>query len=1179
MAVRFILGRAGTGKTHHCLEAIRSSLADDAIDGPRLVFLVPEQASVQMERAILTPSRSGEGGAAPAAAHRAEVLSFRRLAHRVLDAGGAAMERRALSETARSMVLAELMMRRADSLTYYRGLVRRRSTGGRLGGLVEAISKTVAELIEEAIDPADLCSAFAAKQASAPDNPAGQAKLHDLALIYQAYLDFLGDDKLDPSQHLALARESLPQCHWLDGARLWVDGFASLSGQETLTLIELSRKCQSAVITAMIDPNALDQPDSLFARIQRTYQTLRDRLLAAGVEVDAPQLLTECPPRRFRGREPLAHVECGLFARVDSDTRLATAGGAPHGVEIVELPTRRLEVEYAVSRVCRWVQDPTTGYRYRDVAIIARELDHYHELLTAALSARNIPFFIDRRRPVSHHPLFELLRLAPGVTGEGMTLETMRLFLKTGLLGVSFDDADELENHLIAQGISTTSAWREGPWTLRGRSALGGNKRFDGHEADRLARVNATRRKVLAQLEPWLTFAAGAARHTGAAWAEALTDWLSHLGAEQVLQQWAEEADALGELDEAEEHRQAWRESQTFLDDVAFAFSDRSLTASELSDLFEAGLTHPTLGLVPPMIDQVLVGSVERSRHPDIAAAVVIGFNDGTFPKELHEDAILNDDDRATLTAAGVPVRPPSRERVIDESLLAYVALTRAAEALVVTYALSGDSGRALRPSPFVQALCAACPGLKITRAADPTRERDSWDILSTADLVRRLASEFSTRPRREEDCKTLRGRWNALYDSQREALHAEPVARQALASLTERTDTHIAPQSVERLYPGTLETSVSQLESFAVCPFQHFARHVLRLRQRPEAVLEPVDVGTVHHAILEEFVRSVAATGQGFAQLSESELLGGLQESCERVAAQVLGDGITNDARSAYVMRRSAASLARVMRAQRAGAVAGATKPRATELAFGFDKPGSLPALELTTPHGRTVRLRGFIDRVDIAEIGDELLGIVIDYKRTRGKRLELDKVYHGLSLQLPAYLLVLAAHGRTLAGRPIRPISALYVSLLAQYESVNHPDEKKTHDPALAGSELPQGLILAGDCTALESSGPDGWSQHFHVFHKKDGGLGHINNSDATDKAAFRGVLDHTRTLLGAHADALLDGDVAVRPYRLGNKSPCSWCPMMRACRFETGLSDMRFLETLKRTEVFARLTKAGA
>ena len=105
MSVRFVIGRAGTGKTYHCVEKIRAALLADAVAGPRLVFLVPEQAGLQMERAIIDPA----GGVA--GAHRADVVSFQRLAVRVLaDARG--VERVALTEPARAMVIRRLLTAR-----------------------------------------------------------------------------------------------------------------------------------------------------------------------------------------------------------------------------------------------------------------------------------------------------------------------------------------------------------------------------------------------------------------------------------------------------------------------------------------------------------------------------------------------------------------------------------------------------------------------------------------------------------------------------------------------------------------------------------------------------------------------------------------------------------------------------------------------------------------------------------------------------------------------------------------------------------------------------------------------------------------------------------------------------------------------------------------------------------
>ena len=50
--LRFVFGRAGTGKTRHCLDEVRARLAE-AADGPPLIMLVPEQATFQTEYALL----------------------------------------------------------------------------------------------------------------------------------------------------------------------------------------------------------------------------------------------------------------------------------------------------------------------------------------------------------------------------------------------------------------------------------------------------------------------------------------------------------------------------------------------------------------------------------------------------------------------------------------------------------------------------------------------------------------------------------------------------------------------------------------------------------------------------------------------------------------------------------------------------------------------------------------------------------------------------------------------------------------------------------------------------------------------------------------------------------------------------------------------------------------------
>ena len=78
MGLRFIIGRAGTGKTTLCMEEI---IAQQNTGNKRQVLIVPEQFTSQAERDLIEKTEQN-------AILTAEVLSFGRLAHRVFSRKG-----------------------------------------------------------------------------------------------------------------------------------------------------------------------------------------------------------------------------------------------------------------------------------------------------------------------------------------------------------------------------------------------------------------------------------------------------------------------------------------------------------------------------------------------------------------------------------------------------------------------------------------------------------------------------------------------------------------------------------------------------------------------------------------------------------------------------------------------------------------------------------------------------------------------------------------------------------------------------------------------------------------------------------------------------------------------------------------------------------------------------------
>ena len=62
--------------------------------------------------------------------------------------------------------------------------------------------------------------------------------------------------------------------------------------------------------------------------------------------------------------------------------------------------------------------------------------------------------------------------------------------------------------------------------------------------------------------------------------------------------------------------------------------------------LMETGLTELKLGLVPPALDQVLVGSMDRTRLQDIQYVFILGAVDGELPAVPQEDGVLTEQER-----------------------------------------------------------------------------------------------------------------------------------------------------------------------------------------------------------------------------------------------------------------------------------------------------------------------------------------------------------------------------------------------------------------------------------------------------------------------------------------------------------------------------------------------------
>lgn len=1109
MQVRFLLGPAGSGKTFRCLAEIRQELLADPAGSP-LLLLAPKQATFQLERQLLShPDLYGYT--------RLQILSFDRLAQYILRELGANLPE-PLDDQGRVMVLRAL-------LSQHRSRLRVFHTTARLPGFATRLSLLLRELQHEQISPRQLLAL--AEKISGPEQL--RDKLHDFALLLRSYLDWLeprglldAEDLLNQATTLLRTEARLPAGQRrFQLAGLWMDGFAELTAQELDLLSALAPLSSLTTLAFCLPDEITDEPSwlSTWSVIGQTYLRCRQRL----ADVTRAQTSVESLSQQRRFTSPdLAHLEHHWA----NPERFA---GPCATITPFSCATPEDEVTLAARQISHFVRD---GGRYRETAVLVRSLDRYADIVRRVFTRYEIPFFLDRREPVTHHPLAELTRYALRLAAYDWQTPDWFGALKTGLVDIAEDDVDWLENLALEFG------WTGNTWT----QALPVPERPTWTE-----RAERLRNRVI---PPFVTVAKHAAQPlTGVQLAHVIREFWTTLNIARSLDQWNTRVNASSSsaLQHQTPHATVFDQMHAWLDNLERAFPTEALSVRDWLPILEAGLANLSIGVIPPTIDQVLVGAIDRSRNPDLKLVLVLGLNEGIFPARPREDALLNELERDALNTAGARLGSNTRRRLGHEWFYGYIAVTRASQQLVLTYAQTDSRGNKLNPSPFFTRLAELFPELSPQPWRPPPAFTEVEHVSEITAPAIRLAEQV-TRHSGNVDAAEV-----AALLSLPQLTPAITKARQLAAAHDQ-----LSPALAERLHGPELATSVSALENFAACPFKFFIGHGLRASERKLFELDARERGSFQHEVLSAFHGELLAEKLRWRDLTPD---------AARVRVRRLGENLLPNYRNGLMnadagRRFAAETLLRSLETLIAVLVGWMRDyqfdPALVEVGFGL-KNTPWPAWRLELNHGHALLLRGRIDRVDVWRdpATNAALAVVMDYKSSSRKPDRL-KLEHGLQLQLPAYLAALEqlpeAHA-SLGAQRLVPAGVFYVNLRGEFASAkSRADVLADRAEALRKGYTHFGRFDAGHIQQLD---PRGESSQF-----KTGGRAY----DRMNSSEFRELLNRAVENLVRFGDEIYSGVIAPTPFRKGGETACDFCEYTAICRFDPWVQPFRSLQTTK-------------
>ncbi len=1113
MSLQFIMGPSGAGKSHYLYQWV--TIESMKHPEQNYIVLVPEQFTMQAQKdLVMASSKNG--------ILNVEVLSFQRLAHRVFEEVGE-NKRMILDDVGKNFIIRKIAADNEEQLKILGSNLRKI-------GYISELKSIISEFTQYDISPSALDEIIKKEE----NNPKLYYKLQDIQTIYAGFQAYLEDKYITGEELLDLLALVSKKSKLLKNSVIVLDGFTGFTPIQNKLLREFLSLCAKVIVTVSMDerenPYVYHHPYELFALSKKMVSTLVTLAKEAGVCVEEPVYLYQKPVYRFRQNQALGFLETRLF-RYNKECY----DKEQDSVQIWCAKTPREEMDFVAQNIRYLIR--TKGYRYRDFAVLTNGMDAYCNQVEQVFDKYDLPVFMDNKRSLLLNSCVEYIRSLLAMAERNYTYESVFRYLRTGLSQIPREEVDILENYVIAMGIRGYKKWQE-PWI----------RRMAGMDETALSEVNRIRVRFVESVEEIMTVLKKN-RKTVFDITQALHSFFIQEGLQKRVKEYQLMFEQTGELALEKEYAQVYRIVIEVLNQFVELLGDEMITLKEYCELLDAGLEQASVGIIPPSIDQVIVGDVQRSRIQDVKIVFLVGVNDIYIPGTASKAGLLTEYDRERITENGPALAPSEKEKTYIQKFYLYLALTKPTEQVYVTYSKTSGDGTSLRPSYLVADLLKMYPKMEISEVSDELAHKELTQQSGIPCLVAGL----------QKKQMGFTEAWKELYSWYKAnpewSKKVEPVIE---AAFYRKRGGTLTKEAARKLYGDILVNSVSRLEKFSRCPYAHFAEYGLRLKEREEYQFHAIDLGNLCHSSLEKFSKKLEQEGYTWTNVPEDRCEEMVSESVEECITDYRNSVLYSSARNEYVITRLKRMLRRTVWALTKQLEKGDFKPKGYEVSFGGVR-------ELKTSHiqlddlGQMV-LCGKIDRIDTYEDEEQVFVKVIDYK-TGNTTFDLGELCYGLQMQLVVYMNAAIEMSRQdNGGKQVIPAGLFYYRV--KDPIVSRVQGEEALEDAFLKELCPDGMVL-GMQEVVEHMDKDfeKASRVIPVTKNKGGDL--AKTSKILPQEDFAVISEYANLQVKKVGKQILEGVVDASPFALGKKDGCQYCPYHAICGFDEKVPGYQYRE----------------
>ncbi|NLZ80875.1 MAG: helicase-exonuclease AddAB subunit AddB [Clostridiales bacterium] len=1140
MPLQLILGSSGSGKSYRLYnEIIEKSIKNKDIN---YIAIVPEQFTMQTQKDIVSmhPNKG---------VMNIDIVSFERLAYKVFDEVGI-NQVPILDDTGKSLVLRKVVEDKKKELEIYRNKIK-------LPGFIGEVKSMVSELYQYGIHEEEMEKMLSV----ALKRPMLQAKLKDISLIQKGFKEYIDKKYITAEEILEVLCRVLDESIIIKNSIIFLDGFTGFTPIQYKLLGLLMQYSKMVIVTVTIDgeedPYTSAGEQELFHLSKTTIQQLTMIAKEYGSQKSKDIIIGDKVPLRFKDARALAVLEKNLFRYpngfYDKDQ---------DAIEIHVTRNPKEEAEYTARKILKLVREK--GYRFKDIAVVTGDMERYIDVLKQSFGENNIPYFMDHKTSIMGNPFIEFIRGALNVIDEDFSYESVFRYLRSGMTKIEREEIDYLENYCIALGIRGNKRWQT-KWV---RSHIRG-------EALDLEHINGLREIVIEALLP-LRENLKDKKLTVKEHMTELHSFIRGYDIQGQLASYEEYFLAMGKLDLVKEYKQTYRLVMELFDKVVSLLGDEVIPSKELALILDAGFEDIKVGIIPPSVDQVLIGDTTRTRLKDVKSLFFIGVNDGIIPKSSGGKGLLSQLERNHLSDNKIVLAPTMKQNAYIQKFYLYLNMTKPSNHLFVSYSKMTGEGSVLRPSYLISTIKKIFPKIEII---DEENKKENKDSLENSDSL-----SYMTTPKNVLSYwvhglssygeKAMTSEWKELFSwylNQEE--WKEKLDKLIEAAFYNNKESGIGKLAASALYGPNPLNSVTRLEKYAACGFAHYIAYGLGLEERQEYAIASMDLGNIFHSSIERFSKKLKAQGLDWRELQEKDRKILVKESVSEVTTDYGNMVLQSSARNAYFINRLERITDRTVWALSEQIKKGSFNPTNYEIAF--SEMDGLDALTIPLCDGQSMKLKGRIDRMDLYEDEDHVYVKVIDYK-SGGTTFELSSVYYGLQLQLIVYMeAALETARKENPEKIVIPAGIFYYNIkdpVVNKEDVVSEDDLNSQ---ILSSLKMNGLVNSDkEVIALIDGTIDKKSDVIPVSYNTKGEL--TKNSSAVSKEKMDLLTSYVQNKIKNMGEEILEGSTLINPYEKGNYTACDYCPYKVVCRFDEKGPGYRFrrLKNLDADKVWEKI-----